>query len=81
MTYWLVSRNSAGASGVCDARLSERFEAESEDDARTVFDECVADVSLSLWMPRVRIALVCRGKVLTEWDSLDANDQRANASR
>ena len=69
MTYWLVRRNSANASGVCDARLLERFEADSDHNAMAVFDEYVVDVLLSPWMPRVRIALVCKGQVLREWDS------------
>ena len=73
--YWIVTHYT----GAHSIQLREYFDAVNTDEAVSVFDREVAEATRGPGYGRDRIALVCRGEVLREWDSIGVIDQRANA--
>ena len=66
--YTIVDRTSAAQLAVCGSRLLIGITAD-EDDAIAAFQEYVADINPQPGVAGRRVALVCRGEVLREWDS------------
>ena len=66
--YTIVDRTSAAQWAVCGSRLLLGITAD-EDDAVAAFGEYVEGITEQPGTARRRVALVCRGEVLREWDS------------
>ena len=70
--YTIVDRTACQPWAVCPSRLLLTVHTD-EDDAVAAFQEYVADINPQPGVSARRMALVCRGEVLREWDSLSSN--------
>ena len=66
--YTIVDRSACSPWAVCPTRLLLIVNTD-EDDAVAAFDKYVANINPQPGVAGRRVALVCKGQVLREWDS------------